>query len=115
MPEGTPEFNPEKKVEMTEIEAAEALQTEQTFSPETQEYLVSKVTDPNLSMYILGFDDSHNKNLTRQQAGKLLGQALKDMEVVEIFYTTLTESGVDLNENEIWWLERIRKARGMDF
>ena len=102
----------EKIRQMAEMEAAEALQTEETFSSEAQELLVSKVTDPNLSMYILGFYNAHATNLTRQQVEKLFDQALSDPEVVEIFYITLTESGVELNENEKWWFQRIQEVRG---
>jgi hypothetical protein len=111
MSEETPDFNQRESSEMAELEAAEALQSEQEFSSEEQERLVSMVTDPNLSMYILGFDDANARRLTASQAEKLFVQALTDREVVEIFHTTLTESGVELNKNETLWLQRVQEAR----
>jgi ribonuclease HII len=102
--------DPVKKIETSPAEAAEILQSEQELSPEEQERLVSLVTDPNDSMYILGFDDAESKRLTQTQSEKLFQQVLADREVVEIFYITLTESGVDeLNENEARWLKRLQE------
>jgi len=110
MSEKIPDLNnAEKNLEIAAVEAAEILQTEQEFSPEESERLVSLVTDPNDSMYILGYDDAHGKKLTQAQSEKLLNQALADREVVEIFYITLTESGVELNEKETVWLKRLQE------
>ncbi len=110
MSEKIPLSNKEKLVEMTELGAAEILQTDYQLSAEEQDRLVSMVADPNLSMYVLGFDDTHGEKLTRLQAEKLLDQILANPEAAEILYTTLTESGVELNANERWWMERLRKV-----
>lgn len=96
---------------MTEAEAAEALQSEGEFSGDEIERMVSLVTDPSQSMWILGFDDQNSRRLNRAQMEKLLQQALTDSDTVEVFYTTLTESGVELNENETWWLEYIQRIK----
>ncbi len=109
MSEKMPPFGKERFAEITESEAAERLQSEQRLSKEEQERLVSMITDPNLSFDVLGFEDTHEGRLTRAQEEKLLEQILADREVAEILYITLTESGVELNERESRWMERLQK------
>lgn len=99
-----------EKLEITAEKAAELLQSEQVLSPEEQERLVSMIKNPDDSMYILGACDANGRKLTLSQSEKLLSLALADREVVEIFYTTLTESGVELNENETLWLKRLQEV-----
>lgn len=110
MSERFPGFNKEKGPEMTEAEAAEKLQSVERLPTEEQERLVALVTAPDLSFDVLGYDDTHEQRLTRPQMEKLLEQVLGDQEQAEILYITLTESGVELNENEQWWMERLRSV-----
>ena len=111
MSEESPKLNKEKGPGMTKAEVAEMLQSERYFSAEEQEHLVSAITDPTLSFDVLGFDDTHEKRLTLPQMEKLFEQILQDEETAEILYLTLTESGIELNENEKWWMERLREVR----
>lgn len=111
MPEEIPKLNPEGSP-VTEKEVAEILH-DQELSPAEQEHLVQMLTDPNLSMYVVG-DDPYGKKLTEKQAEKLFTQVLADREAVEVFYINLTESGVELIETEKRWLERLEEVRGQE-
>ncbi len=107
-----PNTNESLEISVAEREAAETLQTEKDLSPEEVEHLVSLVTDPNLSMEVLGYNFGHDRKqkLTPEQMEKLFSQALINEDVVRIFYTTLTQFGGEISECERLWLERLEEV-----
>jgi len=112
MSEELPIYNPEEGP-TTEEEAYEILHSDQELSPTEQERLVQVISDPDLSMYVLG-DDPYGKKFTEKQEAKLFAQVLTNRETVEIFYTNLTESGVELSETEKSWYKRLEEIRSQD-
>lgn len=91
--------------------ASEALTSEQSFSPEEQEILVSLISDPYLSFEVLTVTDIGGEKLTPAQREKLMKQIESDEDVAQSFYLQLVESGVAMepNETEKWYLIRLEK------
>lgn len=90
--------------------ASEALETGQHFSVEEQELLVSMISDPQISSEVLTIDHINGDKLTKSQAEKLMEQMLSDEEVAYSVYINLMESGIEPDEMEKWWIEKIEKV-----
>ena len=89
--------------------ASEALEIDQSFSVAEQEQLVSMISDPELSAEVLTLDESSGKKLMQEQKEKLMAQIESDESVAYLTHLNFTESGIEPNETEKWWLGRLEK------
>ena len=65
--------------------------------------------DPELAIEILTCDGSADKKLTGEQKEILMEQIEKDESAIYLAHLNFTESGIEPNESEKWWLRRFEE------
>lgn len=113
MSEGIPKYSSERGPAIEE-DAAELLHSDQELSSEKQEAALQTVlSNPQLCTFVLG-DQPYRDRFTEKQMERLFERILADNDESYVFYTNLTECGVELNEIEKDWLRRLYEAWGQE-
>jgi hypothetical protein len=87
---------------MGEEEALNVLLDDNPLSPEEQERLVSLISNPDNALATL----ASGRVFTDKEKEHLAARMESDPETIDIFLINITESGVDLNPTEKWFVER---------
>ncbi len=97
---------------MTEGEVVEIFKSDRLISEEEQERLVSRISDPEVSIEVLMLRETNGRIFTASEREHLATNIESDQESVYVFFMNVIESGIldELNETERWLVDRLKDA-----